>query len=165
MAVGRRRRAAATVLGVAIVVLLPAGCGRPKPPCPEADLPLAEDTRTAEAALAVAAEAADMADVPTEVDTRTIDWEPGGLGSTSVQLEQVSVRRSTYVSFAPLAPPVEALKDEGFEGPSATGNDTSVVLERGQQRARVELGERLRDNPGEGQVAFTIEIWTGCRRT
>jgi hypothetical protein len=148
----------------ALVVVLLTGCGRSKPPCPEADLTLAEDRRTAESALAVAAEAADMAEVPTEVDTRSIDWEPGGLGATSVQLEQVSVRRTTYVPFAPLAPPVEALKGEGFEGPSVTGNDTSVVLERGQQRARVELGERLRDNPGEGQAAFTIEIWTGCRR-
>ena len=165
MAAGRRRGPALTVLAVALVVVLLAGCGRPKPPCPEADLTLAEDRRTAESALAVAAEAADMAEVPTEVDTRSIDWEPGGLASTSVQLEQLSVRRSRYVSFAPLAPPVEALKGEGFDGPPVTGNDTSVVLERGQQRARVEIGERLRDNPGEGHVAFTIEIWTGCRRT
>lgn len=106
-----------------------------------------------------------MAEVPTEVDTRSIDGEPGGLGSTSVQLEQVSVRRSTFVSFAPLARPVEVPRGEGFDGPSVTGDDTSVVLERGQQRTKVEIGERLWDNPGDGLVSFTIEVWTGCRRT
>lgn len=145
------------------MVVLPTSCSRPKPPCPVADLTRAEDMRTARAALAVAAEAAGMADVPTEVDASWQQWSPGWPGTGTDEFETIGFSRSKLVDFAPLAPPVEALKGEAFDGRSATGDDRFIGLGRGQQRAKVELGLPLRDNPGTGKSWFTISVWTGCR--
>ena len=47
--------------------------------------------------------------------------------------------------------------------PCPVADLTRAGLERGQQRAKVELGLPLRDNPGTGKSWFTISVWTGCR--
>lgn len=163
MAAGARWRRSIAGLALAATVMVGApGCARFHPPCPVSDLTVAEDTRTARAALVAAADAADMSGIRTEVRTIHEQVESGPTGISTDEYASVRLWRSVLVDFAPLEPPVEALEREGFERTGGTG-DRIVTLERGQQRARVESGLRLRDNPGDGKLWFTIEVTTGCR--
>lgn len=129
--------------------------------CAKADLPLAEDVRTAQEAVAAGAEAVGMGDVPTEATTAGYqDDGPMQSGGNSYELLRFS--RSMLVDFARPEPAVRALEDEGFEVTGSTDEGTrATFLKRGQQTAKVEVTLRLRDTAGK--ASLIVAVSTGCR--
>lgn len=134
--------------------------------CPTTDVPLGQDVATATHAVEVASAAIGMADVRTATEQRSYQEDARDFtldaGGDSWVLTRIS--RSELVDYADVRPAVAALEDEGFEQQRSTDAGSSTyTLGRGDQRATVSLGDRLRESGGKVEVR--VQIDTGCRLT
>lgn len=154
---------AVVVVGACLATVVACSSG-PNVACPTTDEPLSRDEATATEAVEVASAAIGMADVPTETDQWYVQEEPRSLSFESGGGRWVLTRvhRSVLVDFVDIRPAVEALEAEGFEEVrSSDRGGTTYDLARGDQRASVSLGQRLRADAGKLWV--TVRVDTGCR--
>jgi len=153
-------------LALAGALGLAACSSSPNVACPTTDVPPDRDVATATRAVEVASATVGMADVRTSTvqrsyqeDGRDFTLDTGG---DTWELTQVS--RSELVDFVDIRPAVAALEDEGFDHERTTDARMSTyTLRRGDQRATVSLGYRLREN--DGKVEVKVQVDTGCRLT
>ena len=99
-----------------------------------------------------------------KTDQRHVQEEPRALSLDSGGDHWVLTRvsRSHLVDYVDIRPAVEALEAEGFgQVEHSDLGSTTYDLSRGDQRARVSLGQRLRSTRGKLQV--TVRVDTGCR--
>lgn len=145
--------------------LVAVSCGSsPNVACATTDVPLVRDVAAATRAVEVASAAIGMDGVPTETAQREFQE-----GATNLSLDTggdlwvlTRVSRSELVDFVDLRPAVAALEDEGFEQERTTDPAAPTYnLKRGDQRASVSLGPRLREY--YGKVEARVQVDTGCR--
>lgn len=163
MAVVTKARVRLTALAFACASGLAACSGSPNVACPTTDLPRERDLATATHAVEVASAAVGMGDVSTETEEQTYqeDSRDFSLGSGGGQWVLTQISRSELVEFVDVRPAVAALEDEGFEQHTTDAGSSTYTLERGDQRATVSLGDRLRGN--DGKVEVRVQVDTGCR--
>ena len=145
--------------------VVPAACSSaPNVACPTTEVPQKRDLATATHAVEVAAATIGMADVATATEQRSFQEDARNFsldtGGDEWVLTQVS--RSELVDFVDIGPAVSSLEHMGFEQ-THTGDAgmSTYTLERGDQRATVSLGYRLRGN--DGKVEARVQVDTGCR--
>jgi hypothetical protein len=138
----------------------------PNVACATTDVPLDRDVATATRSVEVASAAVGMDDVPTSAEQRYYleDARDFSLNTGGGKWVLTRVSRSELVDFVDVRTAVAALEDEGFEQERTTdAAGSTYVLRRGDQRATVSLGDRLRGN--DGKVEVRVQVDTGCRPT
>ena len=164
MADATTARVVLAALALAFAAVLAACSSSPNVACPTTDVPLDRDVATATHSVEAASATVGMADARTATEERSYqeDARDFSLDTGGDQLVLTQVSRSELVEFVDVRPAVAALEDEGFEQKrTADAGMSTYTLERGDQRATVSLGERLRGN--DGKVEVRVQVDTGCR--
>ena len=161
-----KARVRLAALALACASGLAACSSSPNVACPVTDVPLDHDLATATHSVEVGSAAVGMVDVRTATEQRSYreDARDFSLDTGGDRWVLTQVSRSELVQFVDVRPAVAALEDEGFEQERTTDAGMSTyTLERGDQRATVSLGHRLRGN--DGKVEVRVQVDTGCRLT